>query len=181
VLLKNGKVLVVGGWDTQIGAPVSSAELYDPVANTWSSAGSPAARDQQAAVALSSGKVLVVGGEDASHTPLATVELYNPTSNKWTTERSLPVPVYRTSAVALKDGRVVFAGCTQGPAFGPAGGVSASELYNPSTNSWTVGPTMPLAVVPWHSATLLHSGNVLIAGGDNYGGLASCEVYLPTF
>jgi N-acetylneuraminic acid mutarotase len=55
-LLKNGKVLVDGGWSTQTGGTESSAELYDPVANTWSSAGSPAARDQQSAVLLSTAK-----------------------------------------------------------------------------------------------------------------------------
>lgn len=181
-LLKNGKVLVDGGWNTQTGGTESSAELYDPVANTWTSAGSPAARDQQAAVLLNNGKVLIVGGEDSSHNPVATVELYNPSNNKWATAPNLPVPVYRASAVVLKGGQVLVAGGTQGPPFGFAGGVTAAELYTPSTNSWTLGPPLPLPVAPWSSgATLLKSGNVLIAGGDNDGPLSASEVYLPTF
>src|SRR4051812_32043925 len=35
-LLKDGRVLVAGGNDS---APLKSAQLYDPAANTWSSAG----------------------------------------------------------------------------------------------------------------------------------------------
>jgi hypothetical protein len=92
------------------------------------------------------------------------------------------MPVYRTSAVALKGDQVLIAGGTQGPPFGFAGGVTAAELYTPSTNSWTVGPPLPVPVAPWSSGvTLLKSGNVLIACGDNNGPLSAAEVYLPTF
>src|SRR6516164_3544618 len=41
-LLGNGKVLVAGGSASR-GTPLSSAELYDSVSNTWSPAGSMAA------------------------------------------------------------------------------------------------------------------------------------------
>ena len=62
-LLPNGKVLVAGGDD---GSRLASAELYDPVANTWSPAGSLAtARSDHTATLLPNGKVLVAGGDIA--------------------------------------------------------------------------------------------------------------------
>jgi N-acetylneuraminic acid mutarotase len=179
-LLKSGKVLVDGGWNTQMGGTaLPYPELYDPLANTWTSAGTSAARYVQEAVLLNNGKVLVVGGLSAGNTPLANVELYNPTNNTWTTAASLPLAVYGSSAITLKDGRVLVAGGTQGAPIGFGSGVSASELYTPSTNSWKVGPTLPAPVIA--TATLLKSGNVLLAGGDNNGPQAASEVYLPTF
>src|SRR4029078_10306481 len=66
-LLANGKVLVEGG--------AATAELYDPVAGTWSLTGSPAvARTDHTATLLPSGKVLVVGGRTGSPASVNTSE-----------------------------------------------------------------------------------------------------------
>ncbi|MFZ3219439.1 MAG: kelch repeat-containing protein, partial [Rhodoferax sp.] len=59
-LLGTGSVLLVGGTG---GVTLASAELYDPAANTWSTAGNLAvARSAHTATVLTSGKVLAVGG-----------------------------------------------------------------------------------------------------------------------
>ena len=56
--LGNGKVLVAGGLN---GLIVSGTELYDPVSNSWSSAGNlTMQRYQHTATMLASGEVLVV-------------------------------------------------------------------------------------------------------------------------
>src|SRR5262245_43787492 len=53
-LLSDGRVLVAGGYD---GDPVAGAQLYDPTANRWSSAGSMnVGRHGHGAVRLPSGK-----------------------------------------------------------------------------------------------------------------------------
>lgn len=59
-------------------------------------------------------------------------------------------------------------------------GVQTTELFDPATNAFTLGPNMTVARY-WHSATLLPSGKVLIAGGASSGGIAvaSCELYDP--
>lgn len=78
-LLGNGKVLVMGG--VELGAMggetvLATAELYDPVAKTWSSAGNLSApREKQTATVLTNGQVLFSGGVKAT-TAVATVELY---------------------------------------------------------------------------------------------------------
>ena len=65
VVLKDGRVLFAGGVASADSEsdPVSTAELYDPVKDTWSSAQSmPEARSQMAGVLLADGTVLEVGG-----------------------------------------------------------------------------------------------------------------------
>ena len=61
-LLGNGKVLLTGGIDAT-GTPLATAELYDPIAGTFSAAATmSAARYNHVAVLLGDGTVLVAGG-----------------------------------------------------------------------------------------------------------------------
>jgi N-acetylneuraminic acid mutarotase len=76
-MLPNGKVLFAGGHD---GATVlSSAEIYDPVTNVFTSAGSlSAGRYGQGAALLGYGSVLLSGGTLQSGSATASAELYRP-------------------------------------------------------------------------------------------------------
>jgi len=73
-LLPNGTVLVAGGTaSVGLDGGLSSAEIYDPGTNTWSSAGNmTGSRVGAAATLLSGGEVLMVGGAITA----AEVELY---------------------------------------------------------------------------------------------------------
>ena len=87
-LLPGGKVLVAGGTSgiTAVPSPsLNTAQLYDTVSNTWSSAGSMVGvRAYHTANLLNNGRVFAAGGGNGS-TSLATAELYNPNTNAaWT-------------------------------------------------------------------------------------------------
>jgi hypothetical protein len=61
-LLPSGKVLVVGGADSN-SEPLATTELYDPATDTWSQAPDMTfPRTQHIAALLPSGQVLVAGG-----------------------------------------------------------------------------------------------------------------------
>jgi hypothetical protein len=80
--LYGGNLLAVGGVQTMPGLPptdvaLTTAVLYDAVANTWTSAGAmTAARRSHTATRLPGGKVLVVGGRNASGV-VPTAEMYD--------------------------------------------------------------------------------------------------------
>src|SRR5439155_4611062 len=72
-LLQDGKVLLVGGLASG-GAPIASAELFDPVTMMFSSAGSmKSARMRAGTRVLPDGKVQVIGGDKDS-----TIEVFDP-------------------------------------------------------------------------------------------------------
>ena len=182
-LLPNGKVLVAGGvGDTGFSGLLSSAELYDPASETWSGTGSLAtAREFQTATLLPNGKVLVAGGAiDFDRNSSASAELYDPVSATWTGTGSLNTARYSDTTTLLPNGRVLVAGGFNGS---DSGGsiLSGAELYDPATTGlWTA--TGPLGNArDSHTATLLPSGKVLVAGGAGSDGvsLSSALIYDP--
>ena len=76
LLWTSSYVLVAGGWDST-GAPLSSAELYDPRTRTFTRTGDMfSARSRHAAALLPDGTVLIVGGGLAGRLNTATGARY---------------------------------------------------------------------------------------------------------
>lgn len=178
-----GEILVVGGLGPG-GAPLASAERFDPKTGAWRPAAALATpRYSHTTTVLSNGKVLVVGGRGANDAPLASAELYDPATNTWSPAGSLAAPRSSHTATALgdeisgtSDRRVLVAGGA-----GQGGTPLASaELYNPTTNTWTAVASLSTARSS-HTATVLPDGGVLVAGGSGAGGkLASSELFDPS-
>ena len=164
-LLPNGKVLVAGGYERNCGTPpcpvLSSAELYDPSAGTWSPTGSMStARSGHTATLLQNGRVLVAGGDS-----FGTAELYNPATGQWTATGSMNTARIYQYAVLLANGQVlVLFGSND---FTGTGLVTSTEVYDPTAGTWTVNGNTGATAQFAFSVTLLNTGKVLIAGGAN--------------
>jgi N-acetylneuraminic acid mutarotase len=113
-----------------------------------------------------------VGGPPPSPTPSPAS---TPTPAGWTRTGSM-LTLHRGPMVSLADGRVLAAG---GPD-AQGKGVDSSELYDPTTGSWTSTGGM-IQGRGGHSATVLRDGRVLVVGGFdvavNGRVLASAELY----
>jgi hypothetical protein len=141
-LLLNGKVLVAGGEQEDIGR-FNAAELYDTATGLFVPTGSMAkARSGHTATLLPDGTLLAAGGESQTCYSNGTSE-----------------------------------GCFY------SGTTSSAEVYDPVKGVFTDAGNM-MAPREFHTATLLNSGDVLLAGGAasenaGNGSTASAELYHP--
>jgi len=181
-LLKNGKVLIVGGWTGRYDLR-GSAEIFDPVTKTFTPTGNLAVeRAGNTATLLADGRVLIAGGEDRQENAIASAEIYDPAAGKFTLTASMTDPRGAHTATALKDGRVLIVG--GGSGHYPSQNVYRSaELFDPTSGKFSSAGQMSVGRHK-HAAILLGSGKVLIVGGsdnrDWHGEYASAEIYDPT-
>jgi N-acetylneuraminic acid mutarotase len=178
-LLPNGEVLVVGGLGVNgVSASLASAELYDPQKGKWTTTGSMSVgRTGLTATLLPNGLVLVAGGSDYYVNCYATAELYNPATGQWTLTGSMSQPRCLHSATLLSNGGVLVSGGVNSLYDYSRPTVSAAEIYNPNTGTWT--PTGSLNSSRADAATsLLQNGKVLTAGGYNNTGNNNPNTYL---
>ena len=172
-LLPSGKVLVAGGAGGS--GSLASAELYDPGRGPSAPTGPLAtARSSHTATLLPSGKVLVAGGTGGSGY-LASAELYDPGAGTSARRAARDGTHLSHGDACSRRGR-----CSSRGALTASGAiVSSAEVYDPGAG--TFSPTGPLATArQYHTATLLPSGKVLVAGGTGGGVyLASAELYDP--
>jgi N-acetylneuraminic acid mutarotase len=166
-------VLVAGG--SSGSASLKSAELYDPVKNTWTSTGDMnTARVNHSAVLLSNNKVLVTGGFDGT-IALKTAEVYDPSTGKWTaTTSGMTFSHSFHTSTLLPDNRVLIAGGVLGPANNAD--ATSTEVYSPTTDAFTAGPNLPESR-QGHTTTVLKNGKILLVGNSN--GNAAKAVVLP--
>jgi hypothetical protein len=164
--LPDGRVLIVGGGTgAGAGEPTASAEIFDPGSGRSTVTGPLArARYKHATVALSDGRVLVLGGSDRRDRDgkIDLVERYDPASRSFVAAGRLRAARYKIggAVVPLPDGRLLV-----------AGGAPRAELYDPASGaSEFVGPDFG-ASLNFATATLLPDSSVLVAGGYDENGI----------
>src|SRR5689334_8286978 len=168
-VLPDGRGLVVGGQDGQ--GSISDVRLYDPDANAWSAAASLSVpRSRQTATVLDDGRVFVVGGMSRTATTapiLASTAFYNASTNAWAAGPSMPLTRALHTATVLGDHRILVVGGFGGADLTGESSFSQATavIYDPTAGTWITAATMHF--YRWgHTATLLPSGKILVAGGE---------------
>jgi hypothetical protein len=157
VRLVSGNVLVAGG---ECGSSPTPAELFDPQSETFAmTAGQPPTPRRYAeATLLANGQVLLSGGDPlggCTPCPAASADVYDPKLDAFT-EEAMPDARWGHTATVLPSGGVAIIG-------------SAPEVVVASPVADTAA-SAATPVVPGRTggfATLLPSGKVLLAGGDD--------------
>jgi hypothetical protein len=163
VTLTSGKVLVSGGVDPTSGggAPIATADVYDPATKQWHAASAMSlARKRHALTRLPSGQVLVSGGCEASP---CVAELFDPATETFAAISAPLADRDDHGAVALPNGLVLLAGG------------ATSELFDPIGNTFRATASSPSSARAGRTARLLATGQVFVAGGPS----APNELYDP--
>ncbi len=167
VPLANGRVLIAGGlgpdWTF-----LSSAELYDTATGRFSpTGGMTVARESHTAVRLQDGRVLVAGGHLGRRSAMrlhASAETYDPAAGTFTRVGDMRVRRHKHDAVRLGNGHVLITGGSDER--DSDGLYDSSELFEPTSGTFTPGPSMRLPRYKHAgSSIVLANGVVLIAGG----------------
>jgi len=172
VLLQDGSVLVAGGLG--LFDVLSSVERYDPTSGTWLPAASLGeSRFAYTLSVLNDGTVIATGGQHSSGALLNSVERYDFSTDVWTPTPSMDFDRVSHAAVVLGNGSLLVAG---GYSNFAGGSTRTSELYDPSTNSWSlqneIYDTFNLAL------TLLADGTVMASGGRSGGSSTWADVWI---
>jgi len=158
--LADGSFLVMGGGQCCNAARTDTAERFDLATQTWSYTGSminPAEFPPSAL--LYTGEVLITWSPP---------QLYNPTSGQWRLTGNFNQPNRRWpdhsdhSIVVLEDGRVLAIGVAKGPNNYTAMG----EIYDPSTETWSL-TSNPGLVRLQPEVVQLPDGRVFVGAGEN--------------
>lgn len=131
------------------------------------------------ATLLSNGIVFLAGGTDGSGTPIATAEMFNPATGTFSPTGSMGTARAHFAATLLcdlsslpcNDNRVLVTGGldTNGQP------LATAEIYDPRTGKFSPTTGAMLFVHAAHTATLLKTGKVLVAGWGN----AVAELFDP--
>ena len=184
-LLLSGKVLIAGGATNLSGDTTNSADIYDPVSNSFTPATFPMDHQRAAHTATlfttgaMAGKVLIAGGVGGSSFFFkdSSAELYDPVSQQFVLLSSfMNEPRSMHTATLLDNGDVLLAGgfsgtvaVTSGMLSGASGVISNSaETFDPNSgdftcvggfNSDTLRCNQSMGVArAGHTATLLATG-----------------------
>lgn len=187
----DGQVLIAGGTtgSGSLGSTLRSAELYDPATGKFTATGAmKATRARHSATLIAggplAGNVLIAGGaSDESGGDVASAELYDPATGQFTLTGRMSTPRENHSATWLSPG--VVSGTLAGNVLVAGGGATntptdSAEVFNPQTGTFSPVGAMTTART-LHSAVLLGSGKVLIAGGQSsdMDFLVSAELFDP--
>jgi N-acetylneuraminic acid mutarotase len=145
-----GKIYVFGGADTN---RITSAQIYDIAANTWSTAPFAQGDWEAGAATLPDGTIMITGGISTGQNLV-----YNPTTGAFTSRAFLPVGRDGLET-AYVGGKLVAAG-----GFSSITPVADVDAYDPAGNTWSTAPAN-LASPRARMASAVYDNHLMVVGG----------------
>ena len=182
-LLPNGMVLVAGGCCGTFPSELTSSELWNPATGAWTASGNMvAAHSGQTAALLSDGTVMAAAGAFAemagSMAGTTAVDQYQPFTGMWTAAASLSQGRAAFAGGLLAGDHMIVAGGISGGCCVGIGAMTSTEMYDPSTHTWLVMPSMANARSGLAGAAIANGTEFLVAGGGSlYMTSATAEVF----
>jgi hypothetical protein len=168
--LQDGTVLIVGGYNPTGSTGFNSAEIYDPVTDTFTPVGNLSlGRWDHAAAFLNDGRVLIAGGYEYGNvgTGQQCEELYNPATKQFTKVPPIQKTVYGLTLSTLLNGKVLaVGGSANNERFIDLTIDDYDWIFDSNQNPPTFTQSSPcLKKIAFQTATVLASGCVFVIGG----------------
>lgn len=158
----NGKLYAIGGYTRGLGDDknLGTNEEYDPITDTWIYRMSMPTPRSGFGIAVVDDKFYCIGGWTETN-ETAITEVYDPVTDTWETKTSMPTPRGDITANAV-NGKIYVTGgnyIIHGEYFT----TNVTEVYDPTTDSWTLDNPIPNAVSSYASVAL--DNKIYIIGG----------------
>ncbi|MBN1784464.1 MAG: hypothetical protein JW815_01850 [Candidatus Bathyarchaeota archaeon] len=136
----NGKIYVIGGGQRTPNDNFDINEVYDPATDSWTTKTPIPTGVEGYASAVVGNKIYIMGGAVG----VTLNQIYDPETDTWSNGASLPTGV-DSAAVGVSAGdtateRIYVMGGKEN-----LDGVNLNQVYDPETDTWVYGPTMPTA------------------------------------
>lgn len=170
-ILKDGRVFLCGGEQSGDTGDSNKGEIYDPVADTWTSIATPPWTQvgDAASCVFPDGRIIIGA--------LLTGDclIYDPSSNSWSTTGGQSGRTNEETWILLPDNTILAPQC-----FAPYG----SQKYIISMGVWQDEGSLPVTIVDpvMHEmgpGMLLYNGKVIFFGAANSGGHGKSVIYTP--
>ena len=176
ILREDNRWMVCGGAQGALLAQIArdTTEIYDDVSDLFVPGPTMTApRSLHTMTRLNDGRYLFVGGVNQNNDPQGTCEIYDPQTDSFSPVASMSSPRMGHTATLLDNNNVLVTGGFDALTVTPTqlsaifDIVETTEIYNPTTNTWSAGPnlTTPRA---GHVAIKRPNGQVLLAGGISW-------------
>jgi Domain of unknown function DUF11/Kelch motif len=171
IVLPDGRLMLFGGVDTATGTEYNDGQIYDPVANTWTSMASfpESTFGNGPTELLANGQVLAGSTSDPN------TYLYNPATNTWSAG---PTKLSGDSSLneswtLLPDGSIL--------SYDVNGNPGEAQRLDPTTMSWVDAGAVPVALEAGISAYQTMGPGVLLPDGQvlQLGRSSQTAIYTP--
>jgi N-acetylneuraminic acid mutarotase len=177
--LINNKIYVAEGWlDSNSNTPTTALEIYDPATDSWTS-GTPAliARGGSARAVIGTRLYVAGGTTSGNFVKFNDLEIYDAVTNSWSMGAPLPMAIEYPAGAAI-NGKFYVVGGDHGPTNENNIPSGALFIYDPASNSWSSGASMPTPRSLLAAAVI--DGRLVAIGGYGSGGiLSTVEIYDP--
>ena len=145
----NGRIYAIGGWNP---CPINTTEEYNPSTDAWSPKSAMPTARMFFGTAVYQDRIYVMGGKVGQKATNVT-EVYDPSTDKWTTKASMPIACYDLTA-NLVNGKIYLIGGIKPLNGSNIACINITQIYDPSTDKWTIGTPIPKPVYSYASAVV---------------------------
>jgi len=145
IAVYQNEIYVIGGAWFLSGSEKNSVWVYNPATDIWNTSKTSMPTPRAGIEAnVVDGKIYVISGRNSDGVTNVT-EVYDPVTDTWATKTPVPTPVYSYASAVVDDKIYVIGGLTQTANNTLQSRIDLNQIYDPKTDTWSLGTPIPNA------------------------------------